>query len=76
MAKDYAKKRKTPAKAKKTPARRKSASKSTSRSGGVRIYFAGLLSGLFISFLAYLATNNFVFIPRTRLVAERCGREA
>jgi cell division protein FtsN len=53
MARDYAKggKRRKPA------TRRKSGKSAASgRGGALRAYFAGLLSGVFISFLVYLAT--------------------
>jgi cell division protein FtsN len=51
MARDYAKAKK------KKPARRKTKpSKKTSPGSGLKIYFAGVLSGVFICFLAYLTT--------------------
>ncbi|MEM9254227.1 MAG: SPOR domain-containing protein [Pseudomonadota bacterium] len=55
MAQDFAKRRQS-----KTKTRRKSVSRSArnkpSAGGGWRAYFAGLVSGVFISFLLYLAT--------------------
>lgn len=76
MARDYAKQRKTPAKGKKAPVRRKPASKNTNRGGGLRLYFAGLISGLFISFVAYMYTLPGENEPPRPVVAETEAEEA
>ncbi len=55
MARDYAKKgRKAPAR--KRAASRNSANEARSGGGGWRWYSAGVLTGLFLSFLLYLGT--------------------
>jgi cell division protein FtsN len=56
VAKDYAKQRKSPAKRPKAPVQRKGSTKKSSPTGGLRIFVAGLLSGVFLCFLAYLTT--------------------
>ena len=62
MARDYAKKKQNSGSRKKTSARssgsKSSAAKSNNKSGtgGLRIYIAGFLSGIAVSFLAYLTT--------------------
>ncbi len=56
MAQDFARKRKPPAKRKKAPASRKSAAPPPRSTSGPRWFFAGLLSGVVLSFLFYLYT--------------------
>lgn len=59
MAQDFAKHGRT-TRAKKAPARKKQtqrrADKSQTRGGGWRLYFAGVATGIFASFLTYLGT--------------------
>lgn len=54
MARDYAKNRQGGAR--KKPAQRRKTAAQSSGTGGLRIFLAGLLSGVFLSFLAYLAS--------------------
>jgi cell division protein FtsN len=54
MARDYAKNRQGGARKKPSP--RKKTSAKSAGTGGLRIFLAGLLSGVFLSFLAYLAS--------------------
>lgn len=59
MAKDYAKKKQSKS-TRKSPARKTQAQRhsgeSQSRSKGLRLYVAGLLTGVFLSFIGYLMT--------------------
>lgn len=54
MARDFAKNSR--GNARKKPAQRKKTSGKSAGTGGLRIFLAGLLSGVFLSFLAYLAS--------------------
>lgn len=54
MARDYAKNRQSSAR--KKPAQRKKSSAKSSSTGGLRIFVAGVLAGMFFSFLIYLAS--------------------
>ena len=70
MARDYAKKR-TPA-SRKAPARKKQPARPTS-GNGLRWYGAGVLTGVFLSFLLYLGTLPPAGSPRQHQAAGEAG---